>query len=589
MASKSLSLSRLLRPRSRISLGNPQFIGHCSSFRKWSTTDAHNVYRGGKWIRRAMFGGTFVGLGALGCLSLGWDTDFSRTLKVLWALPLRLGRDALTAATIAIDYEYSLWGLPEGSIERTRAKHEVHLRCANRLQQLCFQNGGIYIKLGQHIGQLEYLIPEEYVQVMRASMLNKCPVSSYAQVCDVFMKELGKLPHEVFLEFDRIPLASASLAQVHAAHTHDGRKVAVKVQHTHLTDTAAVDTATVELVVNILHWIFPAFDYRWLIDEVHESLPKELDFLYEAKNSEQCVYNFKRLSPHLAPYIYIPKVYWNLSTSRLLTMEFMDGVGVTDVDAMKRLGIRPSDVAKLISQAFAEMIFKHGFVHCDPHAANMMVQVAPSGKTGILGKRKPQLVLLDHGLYRVLDPSTRAHYAKLWKALVFADVKGIKENSVKLGAGEDLYVLFAGVLTMRPWQKVLDPAIDHLRLNGTDADRSELQMYASQYFVQISELLKRLPRVILLLLKTNDCLRAVDNALGASVNTYVIIGRVSSMAAAELQLSQGSSIWSGLSIYLDKLEVEARLLALQVAAWLISLQRFLSSFGMRLGFREQVL
>lgn len=589
MASRSLTLTRLLRPRSRMSLGNPQFTGHWSSFRKWSTTDAHKVYRGGKWIRRAMFGGTFVGLGALGYFSLGWDTDFSRTLNVLWALPLRLGRDALTAATIAIDYEYSLWGLPEGSIERTRAKHEVHLRCANRLQQLCFQNGGIYIKLGQHIGQLEYLIPEEYVLVMRASMLNKCPVSSYAQVCDVFMKELGKLPHEVFLEFDRVPLASASLAQVHAARTHDGRKVAVKVQHTHLTDTAAVDTATVELVVNTLHWIFPAFDYRWLIDEVRESLPKELDFLYEAKNSEQCVYNFKRLSPYLAPSIYIPKVYWNLSTSRLLTMEFIDGVGVTDVDAIKRLGIRPSDVAKLISQAFAEMIFKHGFVHCDPHAANMMVQVAPSSKMGILGKRKPQLVLLDHGLYRVLDPLTRAHYAKLWKALVFADVKGIKENSIKLGAGEDLYVLFAGVLTMRPWQKVLDPAIDHLRLNGTDADRAELQMYASQYFMQISELLKRLPRVILLLLKTNDCLRAVDNALGASVNTYVIIGRVSSMAAAELQLSQGSPIWSRLSIYLDKLEVEVRLLALQVAACLISLQRFLCSFGIRLGFREQIL
>ena len=72
---------------------------------------------------------------------------------------------------------------------------------------------------------------------------------------------------------------------------------------------------------------------------------------------------------------------------------------------------------------------------------------------------------------------------------------------------------------------MLDPAIDHLRLNGTDVDCAEIQMYASQYFIQISELLKRLPRVILLLPKTNDSLRAVDNALGASVNTYVIIGQ----------------------------------------------------------------
>ncbi|KAH9329900.1 hypothetical protein KI387_002008, partial [Taxus chinensis] len=405
----------------------------------------------------------------------------------------------------------------------------------------------------------EYLVPQEYVQVMRTSMLNKCPVSSYSQVCAVFTKELGKLPHEVFSEFNPIPLASASLAQVHAARTRDGKFVAVKVQHTHMTNTAAIDTATVEFVVNILHWIFPTFDYRWLIDEVRENLPKELDFINEAKNSEQCLYNFNRLSPHLAPYIYIPKVYWNLSTSRLLTMEFMDGVGVTDVDAIKGLGIQPCDVAKIISQAFAEMIFKHGFVHCDPHAANMMVRVPPSAKTG---KRKPQLILLDHGLYRVLDHSTREHYSKLWKALVFADVNGIRHHSIKLGAGEDLYVLFAGILTMRPWNKVVDPAIDHLHLNGTDKDRAELQMYALQYFVQISELLKRLPRVILLLLKTNDCLRAVDHALGASVKTYIIIGRVSSAAVAEMQLSQKTSIWSSWSFFLMResiLSMKARI------------------------------
>ncbi|GLJ21461.1 hypothetical protein SUGI_0395900 [Cryptomeria japonica] len=545
--------------------------------------------------------GVGLGLGlGLGWMSLslsninsnsvnGEEYDVLRRLKIAGAVPARLSRNALTAAIIAFDYEYSLWGLLEGSVERTKAKHEVHLRCANRLQELCFQNGGIYIKLGQHIGQLEYLIPQEYVEVMRTSMLNKCPTSSYSQVCDVFTKELGKLPHEVFLEFNPIPLASASLAQVHAARTFDGKKVAVKVQHTHLTNTAAIDTATVELVTNVLHWIFPAFDYRWLIDEVRESLPKELDFIYEAKNSEQCFYNFKRLSPHLASYIYIPSVNWNLSTSRLLTMEFMEGVGVTDVDAIKALGIQPSDVAKIISQTFAEMIFKHGFVHCDPHAANMMVRVAPCSKIGFLGKRKPQLILLDHGLYRVLDRSMREHYAKLWKALVFADVNGIKYHSVKLGAGEDLYVLFAGILTMRPWNKVVDPAIDHLRLNGTSEDRSELQMYASQYFVQISELLKRLPRVILLLLKTNDCLRAVDHALGASVNTYTIIGRVSSAAVAEMELLQEDSILSRLNFYLMMLEVEVRLLFLRVASWLVNIERFFRSFDLSSRSRKQVL
>ncbi|KAJ7542373.1 hypothetical protein O6H91_10G103500 [Diphasiastrum complanatum] len=326
--------------------------------------------------------GSIGGAGTLGWVALGDDRE--RRMKLVWAVPLRLTRDVATAAAIVADYNISLWGLKEESPERALAKHEAHVRCANRLQALCFKNGGIYIKLGQHVGQLDYLLPQEYVETMRNSLLDKCPVSTYEQVCAVFSAELGLLPHEVFKDFNPVPLASASLAQVHLAHTHDGKKVAVKVQHIHLTDTAAADTATVALIVNVVHWLFPSFDYRWLLDEVQESLPKELDFIHEAKNSELCVYNFKKQSPHLAPYIAIPEVYWTLSTSRLLTMEYMEGIKITDVQQIKKLGLRPSDVAKLMSQAFAEMIFRHGFVHCDPHAANMLVRVAP-GNHGFFG------------------------------------------------------------------------------------------------------------------------------------------------------------------------------------------------------------
>lgn len=114
------------------------------------------------------------------------------------------------------------------------------------------------------------------------------------------------------------------------------------------------------------------------------------------------------------------------------------------------------------------------------------------------------MILLDHGLYKELDYNTRINYASLWKvncislisciysrwftrsinitmwhllqALVYSDANGIKENCVKLGAGDDLYALFAGILTMRPWNKVIDPSVDHLVVKGTDSDRSELQV-----------------------------------------------------------------------------------------------------------------
>lgn len=134
--------------------------------------------------------------------------------------------------------------------------------------------------------------------------------------------------------------------------------------------------------------------------------------MVEARNSLKCMENFRMLSPRTAHSIYAPKVYWNLSTSRLLTMEFMDAPEITDVKAIRRLGLDTKDVSKLVSmfkvshclriiyrlvivttqimqvsQAFADMIFKHGFVHCDPHAANMMVRPLPRSKWNILGNK----------------------------------------------------------------------------------------------------------------------------------------------------------------------------------------------------------
>ncbi|XP_039831496.1 putative ABC1 protein At2g40090 isoform X2 [Panicum virgatum] len=508
--------------------------------------------------RRAATAALSLGVGA-GAVAVASTEDPAATLKVCTHLPPRLLRDSVTAATIAFDYKWSLWGLEPGTPAWQSAKHDTHLRSANRLQELCFRNGGIYIKLGQHIAQLEYVVPEEYVQTMRESMLKRCPVSSYEEVRGVFAKDLGESPETVFAEFDPVPLASASLAQVHAARTHDGQKVAVKVQHDYLTDTSVVDIATVDLLVNALHYIFPTFDYRWLVDEVRESAPKELDFLNEAKNSEKCLDNFRRLSPHIAGSIYAPKVYWNLSTSRILTMEFMD--------------------AKEVSKAFAEMIFKHGFVHCDPHAANMMVRPMPQDSRKSFGWKRPQLVLLDHGLYKELDYTTRISYASLWKALVFADEKAIKENSVKLGAGEDLHALFAGVLTMRPWQRVIDPSLDHLVLDSKTTDYSELQNYASLYFSEISELLRRLPRVILLMLKTNDCLRAVNHALvgGTSLESFMIIGRVSSEAVLDAKRMSKRSFLNRLMIWLEEVMLEARFFSLKLMLGFMQLRKLLPS------------
>ncbi|CAI5984847.1 unnamed protein product [Closterium sp. NIES-64] len=417
-------------------------------------------------------------------------------------------------SVVSSDYKTSLRGLPAGSEEMESEKRQCHLRCADRLQAMCFKNGGIYIKLGQHIAQLDYIVPEEYVIVMKESMLNTCPVTPYEDVRLVIQSELGKPPEEIFSSFDPTPVASASLAQVHRGTLKTGEDVAVKVQHAHLLDTAAADMVSVRLVISALYWFFPSLDYRWLITEVEESLPKELNFTLEASNGRHCMANF-RSSPSklLRESVAVPRSFPEFTGQRVLTMEWMEGVPLTDVARLKDMGINPADVAKLISTAFAEMIFRHGFVHCDPHAANVLVRPKQGGRRMPGGYVEPEVVLLDHGLYRQLPDSLRLNYAHLWKALVLADARGIMQYSIALGAGADLYAIFAATLTLRSWENIVEASSDHLFIPDTAEEKKHLQKSAAAYFNDITRLLARLPRVLLLLLKTNDCLRSLDTAL----------------------------------------------------------------------------
>lgn len=149
--------------------------------------------------------------------------------------------------------------------ERLEIIHQTHLKCASLLRDLFCTNGGIYIKLGQHLAVLDYVIPEEYVETMQI-MFDKAPTSPLEEVFAVIEEDLGKHAHELFDYFEITPIASASLAQVHQATTKDGQKVAVKVQHKGLREESFGDIATVELLVKIVRFFFPAYDYTWLIE-----------------------------------------------------------------------------------------------------------------------------------------------------------------------------------------------------------------------------------------------------------------------------------------------------------------------------------
>jgi aarF domain-containing kinase len=393
----------------------------------------------------------------------------------------------------------------------------VHQTAASRLLRLCHANRGVYIKVGQHLANLDYLLPSEYITTL-STLYDDTPVTDFATVCRVVEQELGAHPLDLFDSFDPIPIASASLAQVHVAYRH-GVKLAVKVQHDGLRETSVGDVANLTLAVRLAERFVSDFSLGWLADEIAPNLFKELDFAHEGRNADQA-------REHLATTglsCVIPQIKWDLTSARVLTMEFEEGFKATDVESIERAGLSRHDVSTLIASVFASQVFGSGHVHCDPHEANVLVR-AQDGK--------PVLVLVDHGLYQTLDNDFSQQYALLWKSLMLADLKGIEAASRGLGLVDpDSYRLFAGMLLARPFDEVVERARQgSLQRRGgpRNNDRSDqtiIQGYAQRYLPNIMALLAKLPRQMLLLLKMNDCLRHIDFRLGYPANTLLVTGR----------------------------------------------------------------
>ncbi len=365
--------------------------------------------------------------------------------------------------------------------------------------------------------------------------LTQAPQDAFHQVKRVVEQDLQAPLDTVFSSFDEQPIASASLAQVHLATLRStGERVAVKVQHEGLRELSQVDISTIAFLVDTVKRIFPKFEYTWLVDEIKHNLPRELDFRLEGQNCEKAGANFAQDDR-----VTVPKIYWEHTSARVLTMSFESGCYITNVPGIIAQGLAPADVATVYSDLFSKQVFKFGFVHADPHAGNVLVRQHPQ-RPG-----QPQIVLLDHGLYRPLDDAFRVSYARLWCALIFGDEEGIRRESAAMGAG-DMYKLFAAILTTRSWDEVSKSSLDSLQVDGSASGKARTSSYAKQYQDEIQEILCRLPREMLLLLKTNDCMRAVDAALGTPVNTFVTmaVDCVDAIAADEMQRDPSWGTWA---------------------------------------------
>ena len=171
-----------------------------------------------------------------------------------------------------------------------------HKRCAERTLAAMKKNGSIFIKLGQHLSSLNYMLPSEWCDTF-IPLQDHCPVSAFPSVRNMIEHDTGLPFEDVFEDFEETPLGAASLAQVHRARDREsGRKIAVKVQHPVLDNWAPLDLALTRFAFSSLRRAFPEYDLTWLSDEMEVSLPQELDFALEGQNALRAREYFKKIS-----------------------------------------------------------------------------------------------------------------------------------------------------------------------------------------------------------------------------------------------------------------------------------------------------
>ena len=328
-----------------------------------------------------------------------------RTVRVGW-----------TAASIYLSYRWLAWRnrrVPAEVAEQRLAK--LHRRSAERILNAATQLRGLFIKAGQMIGARADIFPDEYVEVL-SQLHDTVPPQPYDVIRRVIEEELGAPLDEVFTEFNPTPIAAASLAQVHRARLKDGRDVAVKVQYPGIEAIINLDLQNIRLLARIAGRLLRDFDLTPIVDELSMTAPLELDFINEGHNAETTARNFADDDD-----IIVPVICWEHTTRRTLTMEFVDGIKITDMEGLDRAGIDKQHTYRLVAETYMRQIFVHHFFHADPHPGNLFVRPGP------------KLVIVDFGLAKELTPTFAQGFLRLTAALITSDSSALAQSFRDLG------------------------------------------------------------------------------------------------------------------------------------------------------------
>ena len=269
--------------------------------------------------------------------------------------------------------------------------------------------GPTYIKFGQIMSTRRELLPPELIEELQKLQDQVAPLP-FEEIRPVIQRYCPNL-EECFDIIEEEPVAAASLSQVHRAVMRDGRVVALKVQRPGIVDLIETDILILQSLARRVESLFPdlrVYNLRGMVDEFSLQIRRELDFAQDGMNADRLRRNMRGI-----PGVKIPRVHWGISGPCLLAMDYVEGVRIDDVAAIRAFGLFPEDIADLGFSAYIQQIFVDGLFHGDPHPGNLLVT------------RRGEVVFLDYGIVGVLRPERRRAFADLLLAMTRTDVAGV--------------------------------------------------------------------------------------------------------------------------------------------------------------------
>lgn len=298
-----------------------------------------------------------------------------------------------------------------------RKKHRAK-NIASRLTNCLYDLGPIYIKLGQTLSTRPDIIGDEFASHLR-NLQDKLPPFSYEIAQNNIESSFSKSIEEIFSEFDKTPVAAASISQVHKATLHNGNKVAIKILRPEIYKLYSRDIKLLYFLARLGKYISQDAERLKLFDIVksfENIMHQELDFMLEAASSSEMHDNAKNDDN-----IVIPKVYWEFTKSNILTTDWIDGISIYDKEAIEKTGLNAVDIATKIAVMFFNQAYRDGVFHADLHPGNIMV--CPDGR----------IALVDFGIIGRLAEKDRLAIAEILYAFIKHDYIRVAEIHVEAG------------------------------------------------------------------------------------------------------------------------------------------------------------